>query len=328
MRICIVGAGGIGATIGVRLAASGNEVCLVARGAHLAEIRARGLRFTDEVGAQGGTWNLIASEDPRELGPQDWVFLAAKAHQLPAILPRLAPLLGPDTAVVPAINGLPWWYFHGAGDHRANLHLAALDPAGAMLSDLPGTRIIGCVVHLASELRGPGEVHATAGRRLILGEPDGTDSPRLQRIAEALETAGFAVERSRQIRRDIWVKLVGNLSFNPIAALTGYRMDQICGDESVLDVIRAILREGAAVAAAFGIDIGMTPEERIGIARQLGAARISMLQDLENRRSLELGPIVGAVIELAQIAGIDVPATRTVYALIQARARALDLPLV
>jgi len=327
MRVCVVGAGGIGATIGARLAASGHDVCLVARGAHLDAIRSKGLRFVDEVAGQSGTYRLAASADAADFGRQDCVFLAVKAHQLPQILSRCIALVGPQTAVVPAINGLPWWYFYGVGGRWEGMHLTTLDPQGQMLSILPGARILGCVVHLAAELRGPGEVHCTAGRRLILGEPDNSDSERLRFVAAHLQAAGFLAECSRDIRRDIWVKLIGNLSFNPVAALTGYRMDQICADERLLDVIRAILMEGTAVAASYGIDVGMTPQERIAIARQLGAARISMLQDLENRRSLELAPIVGAVLELAERSAVQVPITRAIYALIWARARALNLPL-
>lgn len=326
MRVCIVGAGAVGATIGARLAASGHQVSLVARGEHLEAIRRDGLRFVDHVGGQGGVYRLAASADPADFGAQDWLFLTLKAHQLPAVLASCAPLLGPQTVVVPAINGVPWWYFYGLGGPMEGMGLATLDPHGQMMKMLPGARILGCVVHLAAERRAPGEVHCTAGRRLILGEPDNSDSERLRLVATQLRAAGFDVECSRDIRRDIWVKLIGNLSFNPVAALTGYRMDQICADQELLAVIRAILVEGTAVAASYGVNVGITADERITIARNLGAARISMLQDLENHRSLELAPIVGAVMELAERAGVPVPATRMVHALIRARATALQLP--
>jgi 2-dehydropantoate 2-reductase len=340
MKLCVVGAGGIGGTIAARMAADGHEVCLVVRGAHLASIRESGLRFVDQASAadggarkfasQTGVYRLAAEPDGRAFGAQDAVFLAVKAHQLRSVLPSIATLIGPRTLVVPAINGLPWWYFHGIGGRFEGLNLQALDPDGALAAALPVAAVIGCVVHLAGELHGPGEVHCTAGRRLILGVADRISSaPRiaaLVELAHALQEAGFIVERSPDIRRDIWIKLIGNLSFNPIAALTGYRMDQICADETVLEVIRAILREGAAVAAQLDIDIGMTPDERIAIARQLGSARISMLQDLEAGRSLEIAPIVGAVMELAAHLNIEVPATRMAHALIRARARTLGLP--
>jgi 2-dehydropantoate 2-reductase len=333
MKICVVGAGGIGATLAARLAASGAaQVSLLARGAHLTAIRARGLRFVDAVGGQGGVYRLPAEADGSALGAQDAVVLAVKAHQIGGVLPALAPLLAAHTGVMPAINGLPWWYFQEHGGRQDGWRLHALDPEGSLAAALPAARVVGCVVHMAGEMRAPGEVHATAGRRLIVGTAlrlpvaDAPAVSALPGLAAALKSAGFAVETSADVRRDIWIKLIGNLSFNPVAALTGYRMDQICADETLLEVIRAVLREGSAVAAELGIDIGMTPDERIAIARQLGRARISMLQDLEAGRSLEGAPIVGAVMELGDRLGVAVPATRTVHALLQARVRALGLP--
>jgi 2-dehydropantoate 2-reductase len=332
MRIGVVGAGGVGGTIAACLAAAGHPVSVLARGEHLAAIRARGLRFVDALeapDARGGTYAVAAGAHARELGPQDVVFLATKAHQLPALLPDIAPMLDRDTLVVPAINGLPWWYFLRLGGRMGGLSLAALDPGGVAAASVAPERIVGCVVHLAAERRAPGEVHRTAGRRLILGAtgPAGSPAPPLLApLADALRAGGFALEVSGNIRHDVWVKLIGNLSFNPIAALVGYRMDQICADEAVLDVIRPMLIEGAAVAASVGVEVGIAPDARIDIARQLGAARISMLQDLEQGRSLELAPIMGAVIELAEITGVPVPVTRIVYALALARARALGLP--
>jgi 2-dehydropantoate 2-reductase len=343
MKICVVGVGGIGGTIAARLAAHGHEVCLLARGAHLAAIREHGLRFVDQTvapdaearrcAARSGVYRLSADSDGRAFGPQEVVFLTVKAHQLPAVLPSMGTLIGPRTVIVPAINGLPWWYFQGVGGRFEGWNLRSLDPDGTLAAALPVTSIIGCVVHLAGEVHGPGVVHCTAGRRLILGvaigsgaAPTAPSTAAIAGLAQALAGAGFSVECSGDIRRDIWIKLIGNLSFNPIAALTGYRMDQICADEAVLKVIRAILLEGAAVAAHLGIEVGMTPDERIAIARQLGSARISMLQDLEAGRSLEIAPIVGAVMELAERLGLEVAATRTVHALIQARVRALGLP--
>jgi len=326
MKVCVVGVGGIGGTIAARLAASGHEVRLIARGANLRALQADGLEFVDHVGPHSGRYRLPAGNDPAGYGVQDCVVLAMKAHQLPAALPNLSDLLGPNTVVVPAINGLPWWYFQTSADRWQGLQLRALDPAGTMAQQVPARAIVGCVVHLAAELRAPGQVHCTAGRRLILGEPDGAQSERLRALVAAWQATGFALESSSSIRRDIWVKLIGNCSFNPVAALTGYRMDQICADEEVLSLIRAMLVEGAAVAAAVGIEVGISPEQRIGIARELGGARISMLQDLEKGRSLEIAPIVGAVIELAAQVHVAVPTIRALYALLQARARALNLP--
>lgn len=325
MRVAIVGAGSIGAVLGAKLAASGHEVVLVARGAHLAALRERGLTLVDHVGGATGTSRLPASADPADFGPQDLVIIGLKAHAIPAMLPRMAPLVDRATVVVPAINGLPWWYFQGVGGALEGLSLRALDPDGTMAAALDASHIVGCVVHIAGEVRAPGEVHHTGGKRLILGELDNSSSARLNRVCDALDAAGFETVRSTDIRLDVWTKLIGNLSFNPIAALTGYLMNQIVADERVLDVIRPMMVEAMRVAEHVGIRVPMTPDQRIDLARQLGAVKISMLQDLEQRRRLELDAIVGSVIELAERAGIDVPTVRHVHALAQARATALGI---
>ncbi len=325
MKVGIVGAGGIGATLGARLAAAGHEVSLVARGPHLAAIRERGLSLVDHVNGVRGTYRLAASSEPADLGPQDLVVIALKAHSIPAMAPRLGPLLGQQTVVLPAINGLPWWYFHALPGPMAGRRLLSLDPRGDLFELIAPQRLLGCVVHIAAEQTVPGEVHYTGGRRLILGEPDNSDSSRLRAVSAALAEAGFEAAVSLDIRTDVWTKLIGNLSFNPVAALTGYRMNEICADAEVLPVIRAMMLEGMAVAEHLGVQISMTPDQRIDLARQLGAARISMLQDLENRRTLELDAIVGAVIELAETAGIAVPTVRHVHGLTAARARALRI---
>jgi 2-dehydropantoate 2-reductase len=327
VKVCVVGAGSIGATIGAKLSAAGEQVCLVARGAHLEALRSQGLQFVDRVGSRSGTHRLPASAEPSDFGPQDLVVIALKAYSVPAMLPRLAPLVDSATVVLPALNGLPWWYFYRSGGPYEGMRLRSLDPGGTMDAALDCARVIGCVVHLAAEVVQPGRVQHTAGRRLIVGEPDGSDSARLRRIQAALQAADFDCEASGRIRRDIWTKLIGNLSFNPVAALTGYRMDQICNDAEVLDVIRDVLREGIEVAARLDVEIGITVDQRIEIARQLGAARISMLQDLEQRRPLELAAIVGVVIELAELTRVPVPSTRVLHALVQARARALGIPV-
>ncbi len=325
MKVCIVGAGSVGAVIGGKLAATGHEVALIARGAHLAALRAKGLVLVDHVDRHSGTYRLAASDEPREFGEQDLVVIGLKAHAIGAMLPRMRPLVGADTVVVPAINGLPWWYFYKEGGPLDGARVRALDPDGTMFEALDCAHLLGCVVHIAAEVRAPGEVHHTGGRRLILGEPDNSDSARLRRVCDALATAGFEAVASTDIRLDVWTKLLGNLSFNPIAALTGYLMNQICADEGVLEIIRAMMVEGMTVSAHYGVHVPMTPDQRIDLARQLGAAKISMLQDLEQRRPLELAAVVGAVIELAERAGIDVPTIRRVHALTLARAKALRM---
>jgi 2-dehydropantoate 2-reductase len=325
MKVAIVGAGSIGSVIGAKLAATGHEVVLIARGAHLAAIQARGLTLVDHVDRHSGSYRLPASDAPADFGAQDLVVIGLKAHAISAMLPRMQPLVSASTVVVPAINGLPWWYFHRAGGALDGASLTALDPDGTMFAALDPDRILGCVVHVAAEVRAPGEVHHTSGRRLILGEPAGPASGRLQMVCSALDGAGFEAVRSTDIRLDVWTKLIGNLSFNPIAALTGYLMNQIVADAGLLEVIREMIVEGMAVARHYGVRVPMTPDQRIDIARQLGAAKISMLQDLEQRRRLELDAIVGSVIELAGKAGIPVPTIRHVHALAAARARALGI---
>jgi len=321
MRVAIVGAGAIGGVLGARLAAAGHEVSLVARGEHLSALRRGGLTLVDHAGGTSAVHRLAASDQPADLGTQDLVVIALKAHAIEPMLPRLRPLLHDHTVVVPAINGLPWWYFHREGGPHEGRALRSLDPAGTMFADLDCRHVVGCVVHFAAEVRAPGEVHHTGGRRLILGEPDRTRNARLERICAALDGAGFEAQRSADIRLDVWVKLLGNLSFNPVAALTGYLMNEICADEAVLHVIRAVMREGMAVCERYGYPMPMTPDQRIDLARQLGAAKISMLQDLERGRPLELAAVVESVVELAELAGIPVPVTKMVLALAQARAR-------
>jgi 2-dehydropantoate 2-reductase len=329
VKICIVGAGGIGATLGARLALADHQVSLIARGAHLQAIRTQGLHFFDGVNHVEHKLALPADDDParlaRAVGPQDVLIIGLKAHAIAAMLPGMAPLVGAETAVVPAINGLPWWYFHREGSALEGSALRSLDPQQTMFAALDPRHLLGCVVHIAAEVRAAGTVHYTGGRRLLLGESDRSSSARLVRVCEALRGAGFEAVASDDIRRDVWWKLIGNLSFNPVAALTGYLMNQLCADEATLAVIRAVMQEGMAVAAAYGYPIAMTPDERIDVARQLGAAKISMLQDLEQRRPLELEAIVGAVLELGENKGIAMPATRIVHALTLARCRALGI---
>jgi 2-dehydropantoate 2-reductase len=334
MKICVVGAGAIGGVLAWRLAASGHHVSVIARGAHLDAIHAHGLTLVDHL--DGGATRarpMAADWDAARLaaavGIQDAVLIALKAHAIPAMLASLAPLIGDHTMVVPAINGVPWWYFHREGGRHDGAHLKSLDPEGQAFGALDCAHVLGCVVHVAAEVRAPGVVHHTGGRRLITGEIDrslaGAHSGRIATLAGALVGAGFETVVSQDIRTDVWTKLIGNLSFNPVAALTSSLMNQICADEGLLVMIRSMMTEGMEVGRRYGIHIAMTPDQRIDLARQLGSARISMLQDFEARRTPEIDAIVGAVIELAEWESVDVPTVRMIDALARARARNLGL---
>ncbi len=322
MRICVVGAGAVGGMIGAWFAKAGHEVSLVARGAHLEAIRRRGLTLIS--GGKPEVHPLRASSEPADFGVQDAVFICLKTHSIAAMLPRLKTLVGPETTVIPAINGLPWWYFYREGGRFDGQPVACLDPAGTLFEALAPRHILGCVVHAAAEVPEPGVVRHTAGRLFLLGEPDRTRSARAEHLVAAMNAAGFEARRAEDIRVEIWIKLIGNLSYNPVAALALAHMNDIHGNEALLALIRNMMGEAMRVAAAYGVRIPMTVDERIDIARQLAGAKISMHQDVEKRRPLETDAIIGAVVELARKAEIATPLIVAVYALIAERAKHLD----
>jgi 2-dehydropantoate 2-reductase len=322
MKICVVGAGAIGGLLGAGFARAGHEVCLVARGAHLDALRTNGLILLAE--GKREVFRLPAADDPSVFGAQDAVFLCLKTTSIGAMLPRMKPLVGRDTVVVPAINGLPWWYFHAEGGKFDGQPVACLDPTGALFQALDPRHILGCVVHAAAEVTQPGVVKHTAGRLFILGEPDRTRSARAERLVAAMNAAGFEAKHAADIRVEIWVKLTGNLSYNPVAALALAHMDDIHGNDGLLALIRSLIEETMRVAEAYGVRVPMTVDERIGIAKQLAGAKISMHQDIEKRRPLEVDAIIGAVVELARKAGIATPMIDAVHALIAERAKHLD----
>jgi 2-dehydropantoate 2-reductase len=317
MKICVIGAGAIGGLLGARLAGAGHELSLVARGAHLAAMQARGLTLR----SKGETLSLRvnAGDGVAGLGPQDAVFIALKAYSIAAMLPQLAPLLGPQTVVIPAINGIPWWYFYKEGGRFDGEPVACIDPGGAMLRGFDCGRILGCVVQASAEVAEPGVIEHTAGRRFVLGEPDGSLSERAQRVAAALEEAGFDAPVSRRIRDEVWTKLIGNLAFNPVSALTGARMNHTLTDPAVLELIRAILAEGMRLGEAYGARFGMSIEQRMDMAKRLGSGKVSMLQDLERGRPIESEAIVGAACEFGRRIGVPTPTTDIIYALIRLR---------
>lgn len=318
MKICIVGAGAIGGLTAVHLARAGHEVSVVTRGPHLAAIAAKGLTLVK--GAERFTVKCRAADDPAAFGPQDAVFMALKAPSVGGMLARLKPLLGPDTAVLPALNGIPWWYFQKEGGRFDGAPVECVDPGGAMLKALDPARIVGCVAYGAAEVVEPGVVlQTTAGAALSLGEIDGKPSPRAAALAAAATGAGMKTAAHTNIREAVWIKLLGNVSFNPVAALTLMRMDRIFADPALIDLARAIMTETMAVGRAYGVVFPMTVDQRLESARALGSGKPSMLQDVERGRPMEVEAIVGAVVELGRRVGVPTPVTDAVYRLIAAR---------
>ncbi len=324
MRIGIFGAGAIGGYLAVELARSGQEVAVIARGANLEAIRAKGLRLC--IGGEERSAQVAASADPAEIGPVGYLFLAVKANAAPAIAPRLGPLLGPESAVVTAMNGIPFWYFHGLEGPLRDHRIESVDPGGVLWERVGPARCIGCVVYPACELVEPGVIRHIEGDRFALGEPDGTRSERVQRLSQALIEAGFKAPIRARIRDEIWVKLWGNLSFNPISVLTGATLDVICTDPGTRAVARAMMLEAQAVGERIGVRFSVEVERRIDGARAVGAHKTSMLQDLERGRALELDALVSAVQEIGRLVGVPTPTIDTVQALTHLRARTAGCP--
>lgn len=320
MKICIYGAGAVGGLIAGRLARAGHEVSVVARGAHLAAIRKDGLCIRTPDG-HVATVPLKASDRAADLGPQDYVVVAVKAQSLPEVAAAIAPLLGPSTSVVTAMNGVPWWFFDRLAFGEGKLRLESLDPGGALERAIPTERIVGCVVHLAASTPEPGVIRHNMGQRLILGEPGGKNTARTRAIAAALKEAGFEAVESTFIEKDFWVKLLGNLSFNPVSALTLATADRLIADDCAKAYMVTIMRECLAVGRAVGVDADIDPEARIDMARKLGKFKTSMLQDLEAGKSLEIDGLLTGTIEIARKAGVPVPWMESLTGLIRVRAQ-------
>ena len=321
MKICIFGAGAIGGLMGAKLAAKGDvDVTFIARGPHLAAMREHGVKLISE-----GTEQIVhprCVESAEEAGPQDYVLVTLKAHSLPSAAKQMQPLLGPDTAIVSAVNGIPWWYFHGLGGAYEGRIVQSVDPNGQVSALLPPSRAIGCIVYPAAEVTAPGVIDHSYGDRFSLGEPDGSRSPRAQALSEALIAAGFKAPVRPKIRDELWVKLWGNMAFNPISALTTATLDVLTGDEGQRGVARAMMLEGQRVAEALGVRFAIDVDKRIAGAAEVGAHKTSMLQDLERGRPMEIEALLGAVVELADWVGEAAPISRSVLALVRARARA------
>jgi 2-dehydropantoate 2-reductase len=319
VRICIYGAGAIGGYMAVCLAQSGAEVSLVARGAHLDAIRRDGL--TLRIGGAERVARFAATSDPAELGPQDYVIVALKAHQAWEAAESMVPLLGPDTAVVTAQNGIPWWYFHGFEGQFAGLQLQSVDPDGRQWRALGPERAIGCTVYPATEIVAPGVVKHIYGDRFGLGEPTGQTTERLTRLAEVFTESGLKPRVDPKIRDDIWLKLWGNLCFNPISALTGATLDVVATDPGTRAVARSMMQEAEKIARRIGTHFRVGVERRIDGAAGVGAHRTSMLQDLDKGRAIELDALLTVVQEMGRLVDVDTPAIDIVLALAQQMGR-------
>jgi 2-dehydropantoate 2-reductase len=312
MRIVIAGAGAIGGYIGAKLAKAGADVVLFARGPHLQAMQTRGLRVTSDEGDFEVRPQVTG--DLSTIGTTDVVFLGVKAHGLTTLAPALRPLFGPDTVVVSTQNGIPWWYFQNCGGELDGLRLERVDPGGVIASSIEPQRVVGSLAYFATDIAEPGVIHHTEGNRISFGEPDGTKSERAKKIAEALIGAGFRCPVTARFRHEIWVKLLGNVAFNPISALTGGTLEELARHPDTSTVVREIMRETEAVAGKLGIEMPISIDQRMAGAEKVGAHKTSMLQDLEAGRPLELEAVVGAVVELGDRLGVPMPATRTVYA--------------
>lgn len=314
MRFTIVGAGAIGGYLGTRLALAGEDVTFIARRRNLEAINADGFRLLLEDGTQEHARAVRAVERMADAGPQDVVLLTLKAHQLREVVDELPALYGPDTVVVSMVNGVPWWYFHALGGPHEGRAVTRVDPDGAIARAIPPERVIGSVVYPAAELVAPGLVKLVEGNRFTVGEPSNERTPRVEALSQALMKAGFKAPVSRDIRSELWIKLWGNLSFNPISALTHATLEDICRFAPTRELARRMMAEGQTVAEALGVRFKITLEQRLAGAEAVGAHKTSMLQDVEAGRALELEALVGAVIELGQIAGMATPTIDAVYA--------------
>jgi 2-dehydropantoate 2-reductase len=323
MKICIYGAGAIGGYMAVMMKRGGVDVSLIARGAHLAAMKESGLTLLKD--GETFTERMPASNDPAELGPQDYVIVGLKAHQAWESAEHLRPLLGPDTAVVTAQNGVPWWYFHGLDNEFADLRLESVDPGNRQWNAIGPERVIGCTVYPATEIIEPGVIKHMYGDQFGLGEPNRRPSERLSRLAELLEKGNLKPRIFDDIRDDIWLKLWGNLCFNPISALTQATLDVVATDPGTRLLARNMMLEAQRIGERFGVQFRVDVDRRINGAAKVGAHRTSMLQDLDKNRPLEIDALLKAVQELGGIAGIPTPYIDSVLALVQQMARTRGL---
>ena len=323
-KICIYGAGAIGGWIGARLAQRpGVILSVVARGETLIQLESHGLQL--HIGNQTQNAKVQASAQPATLSVQDLVIIAVKAPSMLEVAKQIQPLIGPNTIVMTAMNGVPWWFLHDFGGAYANTPLKSVDPHGQIAKAIPAQHLIGCVVHASCSLRAPGQIQHHFGNGLIIGEPAGGSSSRVQALHQLLRDAGFDATLSDRIQKDVWYKLWGNITINPISALTGATSDKILNDPNLLGFVSAVMLEAKAIGAAMGIAIDQQPEDRHAVTRKLGAFKTSMLQDVQAKRAVELDALVGAVQELGQITKVPTPFTDALMGLARLQAQELGL---
>jgi 2-dehydropantoate 2-reductase len=323
MRICIYGAGAIGGYLGVEFMRAGADISLVARGAHLAAMRQNGLKLL--IGDEERVVHPRCTDDPAELGEQDFVIICLKAHSITGVIERMQPLLGQRTRIVTAVNGIPYWYFYKHGGRHESSTLESIDPGGRQWRELGPERAIGCVVYPATEIEAPGVIRHVYGNNVPLGEPSGEITADITSLSDLFAAAGMKAPVLERVRDEIWLKLWGNVCFNPISALTHATLDLICTDPGTRALSKAIMLEAQTIAESLGVRFRVDVERRIEGARKVGAHKTSMLQDLERGRPVEIDPLVTVVQEMGRITGIATPALDAVLALVAQRARLAGL---
>jgi 2-dehydropantoate 2-reductase len=312
VRFAIYGAGAIGAYLGAKLALAGEDVSLIARGPHLRAMVENGVRVRSSEGDFAA--RPFVTDDPKQVGEVDYLVLAVKAHGLTAIAPLLGPMIGEQTAIVPAQNGIPWWYFHGQDGPLAGTRLESADPGGVIEAHVPAESVIGCVVYPATVIAEPGVIEHIEGDRFSIGELDGATSERCRALSNAISSAGLRAPIRSKIRQEIWVKLLGNLAFNPVSALTKASLAEIAADPDVSGVVRRMMEEASGVATALGIELPVSIDQRMAGAEKVGDHKTSMLQDVEAAKPTEIEGLVGTVLELGRMLELAMPYTDVVYA--------------
>jgi 2-dehydropantoate 2-reductase len=324
LKIAIIGVGAIGGYVGTRLALAGEDVTFIARGANLAALRNNGIRLINADGTEQAVRQVEATDDYAAAGTQDIVILAMKAHQVEAVTAEVPKLFGPDTVVVPMQNGIPYWYFHGHRGEFAGRRVQSVDPGGLIAERIPAERVIGCVVYPAAELVAPGVIQHVEGNRFPVGEPDGTSSARVERVSQCFIRGGMQAPILGDIRSEIWLKLWGNMTFNPISALSRATLAGICQYPPSRALAAAMMTEAQTIAGKLGVSFRVSIEKRINGAERVGHHKTSMLQDVEASRTLETDALLGSVVELARLTGTDTPHLDAVYALTKLLGKTLE----